>query len=162
MADHIFHDIARTLSAYLRGQFKVALILSALYAVGFALLEMPAWPVVAIVCGFLNMAPLGTALGMVLALFLESVAGREFWQIAMVAVVFAVVSGLEAYYITPRILGRHLGLRPLIVFLVLLFGGALFGFWGLLLAAPAAAVFNVFWKSFHTPSNRQIEARGNR
>jgi predicted PurR-regulated permease PerM len=147
-------DILRTVGAYIRGQLLVALILSGLYAVGFGLAGVPAWPLVAPVCGLLNLLPVfGVPSAMLLALGLTLADTGDFVRVLMVAGIFVVVLTLEGYFLTPRIVGHRVGVRPLYVFLAGLLGGALFGFLGLLLAVPAVAVANVVWR--HLSNSRR-------
>lgn len=158
---HLFGEIARVLTSYLSGQLRIALIMAALYGIGFAFLKVPAWALVAILCGLLNTVPLfGTPLAMLLAVGLTWAGGGDIWKIGWVLGVFLVVQTIEGYYLTPRILGSRLGLRPLTVFFSLLVGGALFGFLGLLLAVPVLAVANVFVKFFGARSGKVISPAG--
>jgi predicted PurR-regulated permease PerM len=154
----LWSSVGRTLGAYVRGQLTVSLILIVLYSAGFALLGVPWWGLFAVLCGLLNLIPFGTALGMIPAVLATWAAGREFWQIAGVAGVVAAVSALESYYLTPKILGRALALRPLAVFFAILLGGALFGFVGLLVAAPLVAVLAVVWKSLKSERQGRHES----
>lgn len=146
-------DIGRTLGGYVAGQVKVSLILSLLYAVGYALAGVPFWPVFAMLTGFLNMVPVfGAVAGMLLTAAATALAGRDLLRVLMVPLVFAVVQGLEGFLITPRVIGKRVQLSPLTVFVVVTAGGMLFGFIGLLLAVPVAAVAALVWK--HLQSRR--------
>jgi len=62
--------------------------------------------------------------------------------------VWVVIQGIEGFWLTPRILGRPLGLRPLVVFFALIAASLLFGPIGFLLTVPALAVVAVFWRYF--------------
>ncbi len=121
----------------------------ALYAVGFALLGIPYWFLLAPVCGLLNLIPrFGALIAIALGLVLALVAGVGFERLLGLLAVFVVVLSLEGYWLTPRLIGRRLGLRPLYVFLAVLLGGALFGFFGLLLAIPVLAVALVVYRFY--------------
>jgi predicted PurR-regulated permease PerM len=61
-------------------------------------------------------------------------------------ITYVVAQGLEGFYLTPKIMGRRLGLSPWIVFLAILVGGLVFGPLGVLFAAPVAAVVAVLWR----------------
>jgi predicted PurR-regulated permease PerM len=63
-----------------------------------------------------------------------------------------IIQGIEGFYLTPKLLGRPLGLRPLLVFVALLVGSFFFGPIGFLLAVPALAVAGVFWRYFRERS----------
>ena len=67
----------------------------------------------------------------------------DWWPILGVAALFAVGQTTEAYILTPKLVGDRVGLHPVWVIFALLAGGALFGFLGVLLAMPAAAVIGV-------------------
>lgn len=145
----LFDETGRILQSYVLGQLMIALVMAVLYAIGFALLKVPAWAGIAALSGFLNVIPyVGTAFGMILASAFAFAASGEVWRIIGVLAVFLVVQCIEGYYLTPRILGARLSLHPMAVFLGLLIGGKLFGFLGVLLAVPTIAVSQVFLKFF--------------
>jgi predicted PurR-regulated permease PerM len=143
----LFDEVGRILQSYVLGQLMIAMIMAGLYAVGFALFQVPAWAGLAALSGFLNVVPyVGTALGLILASGFSFAVDQDVWRVAGVIGVFIVVQAIEGYYLTPRILGDRLSLHPMAVFLGLLIGGRLFGFLGFLLAVPVIAVAHVFVK----------------
>jgi predicted PurR-regulated permease PerM len=141
----LFDEVGRILQSYVLGQLMIAIIMGALYALGFAALGVPAWAGLAALSGLLNVVPyVGTALGLVLATGFTFAHGAETWRVVGVPGVFLIVQSIEGYFLTPRILGGRLSLHPMAVFLGLLIGGRLFGFLGFLLAVPVIAVCHVF------------------
>jgi predicted PurR-regulated permease PerM len=143
----LFDEVGRILQSYVLGQLMIALIMSGLYAIGFAALSVPAWAGLAVLSGLLNIIPyVGTGFGIILASGLEFASGGGLWSVAGVLAVFAAVQAIEGYFLTPRILGARLRLHPMAVFLGLLIGGRLFGFLGILMAVPVIAVSHVFLK----------------
>jgi len=141
----LFDEVGRILEAYVRGQILVALAMAVLYAIGFAILRVPAWAGLAALSGFLNAVPyVGTLAGLVLASGFTLASGAGLYRLLGVVGVFAIVQAIEAYYLTPRILGGRLNRHPMAVFLGLLIGGKLFGILGVLLAVPTIAVSKVF------------------
>ncbi|HWP42788.1 MAG TPA: AI-2E family transporter, partial [Blastocatellia bacterium] len=141
----LFDEVGRILESYVRGQLLIAMIMSVLYAVGFAALSVPAWAGIAALSGLLNAIPyVGTALGLVLATGFTLAEGGGILKIAGVVGVFIAVQSIEGYYLTPKILGERLSLHPMAVFLGLLIGGKLFGLLGIILAVPTIAVAKVF------------------
>lgn len=138
-----------TLAAWAWGQLLVCLILTALYAAGFAILRVPFWFLLAPFCGFLNLIPhFGPLIALITGALVVLIAGFGWARFAEVIGVYVVVFALEGYWLTPRILGRRLKLRPLCVFLAVLLGGSLFGFVGLLLAVPVLAVGMAAYRFF--------------
>jgi predicted PurR-regulated permease PerM len=119
--------------------------MAVLYAVGFAVLRVPAWAGLAALAGFLNVIPyVGTAFGFVLAAAFVLAQGGGLWKLVGLVGVFVAVQSAEGYYLTPRLLGSRLSLHPMAVFLALLIGGKLFGLLGVILAVPTLAVGKVF------------------
>jgi predicted PurR-regulated permease PerM len=143
----LFDEVGRILQSYVLGQLMIAIIMGCLYAIGFAVLKVPAWAGIAALSGFLNVIPyVGTGSGIVLASGLTFAHTGEVWRVVGVLGVFTAVQCIEGYYLTPRILGGRLSLHPMAVFLGLLIGGKLFGLLGILLAVPVIAVSQVFLK----------------
>ena len=141
----LFDEVGRILASYVRGQLFIAAIMAMLYAVGFAVLRVPAWAGLAALAGFLNVIPyVGTFFGFVLAAAFVLAQGGGLWKLFGLAGVFVAVQSAEGYYLTPRILGSRLSLHPMAVFLGLLIGGKLFGLLGVILAVPTIAVAKVF------------------
>ncbi len=140
-------EIVRTLAAYVGGQVAVCLILSGLYMAGFGLLGVPVWFLIGPACGFLNLIPhFGPLIALLLSVAASLAGGLGLERTLGVLGVFVAVSTFESYWLTPRIIGRRLRIRPLYVFLAVLLGGAMFGFVGLLLAVPVLAVLMVVYR----------------
>ncbi len=141
----LFDEVGRILQSYVRGQLLIAVIMGALYAIGFLPLRVPAWAGIATLAGLLNLVPyIGTLFGLVLATVFTLADGGGFWRVAGVICLFAIVQGIEGYYLTPKILGERLRLHPMAVLLGILVGGKLFGLLGIILAVPSLAVAKVF------------------
>ncbi len=131
----------------MRAQIVISLILTAIYAAGFALLRLPLWFVVAPLCGLLNLIPrFGAVFGMLVGVLVALFGGLDAIRWAALIGIYVLAFAIEGYWLTPWLLGRRLGVRPLYVFLAVLVGGALFGFLGLLLAVPVLAVALVVYR----------------
>ncbi len=130
---------------WLRGQVQVALVLAVLYAIGLSIAGVRLGAVIGIIAGLLNVVPyLGGLLGIALSALMALVYGENvLGELIGVAVVFSVVQGLEGYLITPRLVGEKVGMSPMTVMVVLLLGGSLFGFFGLMLSVPVVAAASV-------------------
>lgn len=141
----IARDIDRTLASFIRGQGTVCLVMGVFYAVGLMLVGLNFGLVVGAIAGLITFIPyvgalIGGALAIGLALF-------QFWGdwlwIGAVVAVFALGQFLEGNIITPRLVGNSVGLHPVWLIFALSVFGALFGFVGLLVAVPVAAVIGV-------------------
>src|SRR5437868_10229095 len=141
----LFGDIGRTLVVYVRGQFLIAAILTVIYIAGFAICKVPAWGLIGVLAGALHLIPrIGALFALLIPMLLTFLGGGGVERILGVLAVFVIAQALEGFYLTPRLLGARLHLRPAVVFLAILIGGALFGVVGLLAAVPAIAVAKVF------------------
>jgi predicted PurR-regulated permease PerM len=148
-------QIFGSLKRYVWGQFLIALIMTALYAVGFALVGVPLWWLAALLCGPLNVVPfLGAVIAALIPVTFVLIAGGGFWQVIYALLVFGVVQLFETVYLTPKILGRELSLHPVIVFLVVLAGALLAGPVGAILAAPVAAIVSLVLRRLRRENSR--------
>jgi predicted PurR-regulated permease PerM len=135
----------RLISGFLRGQLLVASILGLLYALGFGFLGIDLAIGVGLLAGVMALVPyLGNVVALGSALILCVLEFGFDWHAAGVVAWYLVVQNLEGFVLTPRIVGGSVGLHPAVVIVALLIGGDLFGFLGLLIAVPAAAVLKVF------------------
>lgn len=147
--DNPFRESARVLGIYVKAQVVIVCIVTVLYAVGFAGARMPFWYVVAVIAGACTVIPrIGSLIGLALAAIVSYLGDLNLTRFLIVFGTWVVVQGVEGFYLTPKLLGRPLGLRPLLVFVALLLGSFFFGPIGFLLAVPALAVAGVFWRYF--------------
>ena len=142
---HLASEIDQTLASFIRGQGTVCLIMGTFYAVGLMTVGLNFGLVVGSFAGLITFIPyvgalVGGALAIGLAIF--QFWGEWPWLIA-VAVIFAVGQFLEGNVITPRLVGQSVGLHPVWLIFALSVFGALFGFVGMLVAVPVAAMIGV-------------------
>lgn len=141
----IARDIDRVLSGFVRGQMTVCLILGAFYAVALMAAGLNFGLLAGAVAGALTFIPyVGALVGGLLAIGL---AFYQFWgewfAIGLVAGIFAIGQFLEGNVITPRLVGNSVGLHPLWLIFALSAFGTLFGFVGMMVAVPVAAMIGV-------------------
>jgi predicted PurR-regulated permease PerM len=141
------HESFRVLGLYIRAQFLIAGILTVLYAVGFGVAHVPLWPIIAIIGGLSTLIPrVGSLIPLSLAALANLIGDRNWTHLAIAFGAWVIIQALEGFFITPRLLSKPLGLKPLPVFLAILAGSFLFGPIGVLLAVPILAVAGVFWR----------------
>lgn len=138
-------EIDWTISNYLRGQLTVLLILSAFYMFALQMAGLNYGLLIGLVAGMISFIPyLGSFTGFVLA---GSVAVVQFWPdwfpIATVLAIFLVGQAIEGNVLTPKIVGDKVRLHPVWLIFALFAFGYLFGFTGLILAVPLAAIIGV-------------------
>ena len=138
------------LGAFLRGQLSVMLALAILYSTGLWFLDLDLALPIGLVAGFVSFVPyLGFIVGLTAASIAAFFQFQDLWMLAWVAAVFGAVQVLEGMWITPMLVGDRIGLHPVAVIFAVLAGGQLFGFFGVLLALPAAAVILVWLRYLH-------------
>ena len=137
--------IDATLSGFIRGQALVCLSLGLLYSTGLSVVGLQYGVAIGVTSGVLSFIPyVGTIFGWVVSLILAFVQFENDWvHIGMVAGVFYVGHVLEAYVLTPKLVGHRVGLHPVWVLFALITGAKLMGFTGVLIAVPTAAVLGV-------------------
>ena len=137
-------QIDRNLAGFARGQASVCLALAIYYAAGLSLVGLEFGLVVGLGIGLISFIPyVGSITGLVVSLGIALAQFPTWGPVFLVLGVFVVGQILEGYVLTPRLVGNRVGLHPVWVIFALLAGGALFGFVGLLLAVPTAAVIGV-------------------
>ena len=138
------------LGGFLRGQLLVMLILGVLYAVGLWAVGLNLGVLIGVVAGLLTFVPyLGPASIIVFGGIAALVQFGDWPHLAGVAAVFTVGQIIESYWLTPKLVGDRIGLHPMAVIFAVMAGGTLFGFLGMLLALPVAAVVNVLLRYAH-------------
>jgi predicted PurR-regulated permease PerM len=132
------------LAAFLRGQFIVMLCLGTIYSVGLSIAGLNTAVLVGMLAGVVSFVPyLGVIVGVVTASVAMLFQSQDVMQLIPIAVVFTVGQMLEGMVLTPLLVGDKIGLHPVTVIFAVLAGGQLFGFLGVLLALPVAAVLVV-------------------
>ncbi|MCK4836376.1 MAG: AI-2E family transporter [Candidatus Aminicenantes bacterium] len=133
------------LSSFIRGQAIVVLILALLYSIGLSLIGLPFPVLIGILSGIGDIIPyMGTAVGFTISIIVGIAYFQSFEKLLLIVLIFAVVKGSENWFFYPKIVGREVGLHFFWVLASIIVFGRLFGFWGLLIAIPAAAGFKVF------------------
>jgi predicted PurR-regulated permease PerM len=142
-------EVDRILSAWLRGQALCCVTLAAFYAVTLQLAGLDLGLIVGISAGILSFIPyVGTITGGITSIGLALAQFPDWHGVAIIAGIFVLGQILEGYVIYPRFLGDRVELHAVWVIFALFAGGAVFGFLGVLLAVPIAAMLGVlarFW-----------------
>jgi predicted PurR-regulated permease PerM len=139
-------EVDTVLAGFVRGQLSVSAILGTFYALSLMLVGLQFGLVVGLIAGLISFIPyVGAVFGGVLAIGLALFQfWAEPWWIGAVAGVFVVGQIAEGNFLTPKLVGRSVGLHPVWLMFALSVFGTLFGFLGMLVAVPVAASFGVF------------------
>ena len=138
-------EVDAVLNQFMRGQLTVMAILAVLYGTAYALLGVRLAIPIGILAGILNFIPyLGGAFALVAGLSMSALGGGGLAQLLGVVIAYALIQTLEGFVLTPRIVGKTVGLSEAWVLFALFLGGEIFGFLGVLLAVPVTAVAKIF------------------
>lgn len=152
-AKMIMKDVQRNMHAYFRGQSLIALLVGIMFSIGFVIVGMPMAVGLGMFIGVLNLVPYLQVVGLVpavlLALVKSNQTGENFWLIILYCfIVFIVVQSIQDLVLTPRIMGKMMGLRPAAILLSLSVWGSLLGFIGLIIALPLTTILVSYYKLF--------------
>ncbi len=132
------------LGAFFRGQVLVMLALACIYTLGLSLVGLKFAIAIGVVAGLVSFVPyLGFVFGIGLAGLTVAFEPNPIWNLVGVVATFTIAQVIEGSFLTPKLVGDRIGLHPVIVIFAVAAGGQLFGFFGILLALPAAAVLSV-------------------
>jgi len=132
------------LSEFLRGQLLVMLALSLIYSTGLWLAGIEFALLIGMVAGLISFVPyMGSVVGIAIAGVVAFMQYQELSHVVYVLIVFGIAQTLEGMVLSPWLVGERIGLHPVAVMFAVLAGGQLFGFVGVLLALPVAAVILV-------------------
>lgn len=139
------------LAAFLRGQLLVMLCLAIMYSLGLWLVGIKFALLIGVIAGVVSFVPyLGNIVGIGLATIMVLMQQDSLLPLLYVAGVFGVGQLIEGTILTPKLVGDRIQLHPLAVIFAVLAGGQLFGFTGVLIALPAAAVLAIVVRHFYT------------
>ncbi len=146
-------DIAESMNHYFRGQAIIATCVGVLFSIGFLIIGFPMAIVLGMFIGLLNMVPYLQVVGfiptIVLAIIKSGDTGQNFWVVLGLAmIVFVVVQIIQDMYLTPRIMGRAMGLSPAIILLSLSVWGSLMGIMGMIIALPITTLLISYYQKY--------------
>lgn len=151
------------LGGFLRGQVSVMIALGVIYGVGLSLIGLDVGFLIGMIAGLLSFVPyLGTAIGLVAAVIATLVEHGDLFHLVLVCAVFGGGQVIEGFVLTPWLVGDRIGLHPVAVIFAIMAGGQLFGFLGILLALPAAAVIMVLLRYAHERYTQSLLYREDR
>ncbi len=154
-------DAERELSNYIRGQGTVAFIMGILFCIGFTIIDFPMAIGLGILIGILDLVPYLHTLALIptvlLSLLKAADTGQNFWMILISALlVFIIVQLICDMVVTPKIMGKAMGLNPAILLLSLSVWGVLLGFIGLIIALPLTTLLMAYYQRYITREDEPL------
>ena len=146
-------DIKDNMNRYFRSQALIALCAAAFYCIGFSIVGIPMAIVLGIIVGVLYMIPYFqyvTLIPVVLVCLIDSSTGAShFWpELGACILVYVVSQCICDYVLTPKIMGRSMGLNPAVILLSLSVWGTLLGILGMIIALPATALLLSYYQQY--------------
>ncbi|HXH03085.1 MAG TPA: AI-2E family transporter [Candidatus Competibacteraceae bacterium] len=150
VVSRLVHESDEILGQFIRGQLLVMVALGTVYSIGLALVGLEFALLIGMLAGLVSFVPyLGVITGVLSAGLAALFQFQDLVHLLQVLLVFSAGQLLEGMVLTPLLVGDRIGLHPVAVMFALLAGGYLFGFFGILLALPAAAVIMVLLRYSH-------------
>ena len=149
----IGRDIEHAMNRYFRGQFFISMIVGVLFAIGFLIIGLPMGVILGLFIGCLNMVPylqlISLPITAILCLVSTASTGVNFWAIFWESMaVYLIVQCIQDILLTPKIMGKAMGLNPAIILLSLSIWGSLLGFMGLVIALPLTTLILSYYNIY--------------
>lgn len=156
----LMKDVERELNNYIRGQGMVALCMGIMFCIGFTIIGFPMAIGLGILIGIMDLVPYLHTFALIptafLAMLKSADTGQSFWLVfGLALLVFCVVQLITDMVVTPKIMGKAMGLNPAILLLSLSVWGALLGFIGLIVALPLTTLIIAYWQRYVTREKPQ-------
>ena len=150
---HIIKDIENVMNRYFRGQFFIASLVGLLFAAGFLIIGLPMAVLFGLFIGMLNMVPylqmISLPIAAILCLVGSISGGPDFWVLFWETMaVYVVVQCIQDLILTPKIMGKAMGLNPAIILLSLSIWGSLLGFLGMIIALPLTTLLLSYYDMY--------------
>lgn len=149
----IGRDIKESMNHYFRGQALVAFCVGVLFSIGFLIIGLPLAVVLGLFIGLLNMVPylqlVSIPVTALLCLVYSVDSGQGFWLVFWEAMaVYLIVQAIQDLFLTPKIMGKAMGLNPAIILLSLSVWGTLLGMLGMIIALPLTTLLLSYYERF--------------
>lgn len=148
--DNILHQ-------YIIGQINVSAIIAIIYSTLLIIIKFKYAFIVGIIAGFLTLLPyIGAFGGCIIALFLGFFQfGTNYIKLLEIVVVFVLGQFLEGNFVTPNLIGNKIQVHPLWIMFAMFSGGSLYGFWGIVISMPVAAIIGVLIRFYFEIINKK-------
>lgn len=142
-----YHEVDRVLAGFIRGQFIVSTTEATFIGVGLTAIGVEYALLLGVFAGFANMVPyVGTYIGGIPALVVILLGPDVGRRLVLALILYVVVNLFDGYVLAPRIVGRRVGLHPVVTMIAMLVGAKFFGVVGFLAAVPVTATLKILGK----------------
>ncbi|MCM1310011.1 MAG: AI-2E family transporter [Bacteroides sp.] len=146
-------DLQDSMNHYFRGQSLVAFCVGILFSIGFLIMGLPLAVILGLFIGLLNMVPylqlISIPVTALLCLIYSAQSAAGFWVIFGEAMaVYIIVQAIQDLFLTPKIMGKAMGLNPAIILLSLSIWGSLLGLLGMIIALPLTTLLLSYYERY--------------
>ena len=147
--EEVMKRLSIVLGSLIRGQFLVCLLLALYYSLSLSAVEIDMALLLGVFSGLMNLVPfVGPIVSIILTLLFTLLGGGGLMQVAQVLGIYVLANLVDSTVLTPKIVGKQVGISPLLIILGILAGGEILGFLGILLALPLMAMGKVLGEFF--------------
>lgn len=150
MVFSLFDNVKESMNHYFRGQALIAFLVGVLFSIGFLIIGLPLAVLLGMFIGLLNLVPylqlISLPITSLLCLVYSVQDNIDFWPLWWEAMaVYCVVQVVQDMFLTPKIMGKAMGLNPAIILFSLSVWGSLLGFIGLIIALPLTTLLIAYY-----------------
>ncbi|HJK87804.1 MAG TPA: AI-2E family transporter, partial [Candidatus Megaira endosymbiont of Hartmannula sinica] len=143
---NLFGEFDEMLSSYIRGQFFLILLLSLYYILFFHLISFDFALVLGLLSGVMIIIPfIGAIFSFLVVIIVGYFSFGLSYNLLYLTLIFIVGHTIEGYIFTPHIIGKKIGLHPILILISLLLGGNMFGIEGVIFALPVAGILKILF-----------------
>ena len=148
-------EIDAIFSIYFRGQFLVSVSLTVFYSICFFIIDLNYSIFLGLFTGFLSLIPLiGILISFIISILLAFLQFYDYIHLLYIIFIFIFGQLLESYILTPKIIGKKLGIHPVVIILSIIVFGAIFGIVGVFFAIPLTAIIILYFVKLLNYLNR--------
>ncbi len=149
----IARDLKDSMNHYFRGQALVAFCVGILFSIGFLIMGLPLAVILGLFIGLLNLVPylqlISIPITVLLCIVYSMQTGMGFWiYFGEAMLVYIVVQAIQDLFLTPKIMGKVMGLNPAIILLSLSIWGSLLGLLGMIIALPMTTLLISYYERY--------------
>lgn len=152
-AFRIIDDVKNAMNRYFRGQTLIAFCVGIMFAIGFGIIGLPMGIILGLFIGLLNMIPylqtISFPITALLCLVYSADTGIDFWLVFWQCMaVYLIVQIIQDLFLTPKVMGKAMGLNPAIILLSLSIWGSLLGLMGMIIALPLTTLILSYYDRY--------------
>lgn len=150
MASDILHKASHMSQQYLSGRFIIIIFLAVVYYIGLAIIGIRFALLIGLLAAVLTLIPyIGNIIGVILALAMSLLTDSPMSALIGIIVLFSITQFFESYFLEPYVVGHKVDMNPVVIIVVVVIGGMVWGFAGMFLSIPLLGILKAVFD--HVP-----------